>query len=104
MADNEHLNDDVTADATDAENVPERDKNLGALADDIAHPFDQTNGIVEGLEGDADEPENQNESATPGPGIVAAPAPGVGGAFGGVPLPGPGAKHRNSDTDDAQGA
>lgn len=31
-----------------------RQANLSALNEDIAHPFDQTNGIVEGLEGDAD--------------------------------------------------
>jgi len=35
--------------------------NLSALAKDAAHPFDQTNGIVEGLEGDADDPEQVDE-------------------------------------------
>lgn len=27
------------------------------LAQDVAHPFDQTNGIIDGLEGDADDPD-----------------------------------------------
>ncbi|MGA0567438.1 hypothetical protein ACO2Q7_08910 [Rathayibacter sp. KR2-224] len=30
---------------------------LGVLAQDVAHPFDQTNGILDDLEGDADEPD-----------------------------------------------
>jgi hypothetical protein len=34
---------------------------LSALAADAAHPFDQTNGIVEGLEGDADDPDKVDE-------------------------------------------
>ena len=36
---------------------PNNDKTGGNLGDlgDPAHPFDQTNGIVEGLEGDSDE-------------------------------------------------
>lgn len=33
--------------------------NLSDLGSDVAHPFDQTNGIVEGLEGDADEATDQ---------------------------------------------
>ena len=36
--------------------------NLGSLGDP-AHPFDQTNGIVEGLEGDSDEADG--DEATP---------------------------------------
>jgi hypothetical protein len=39
----------------------ERDANLGALAEDAAHPFDQTNGIVDGLEGNADDPDQVDE-------------------------------------------
>ncbi|WP_022901158.1 hypothetical protein [Humibacter albus] len=35
----------------------ERNAGLGSLAEDAAHPFDQTNGIIDGLEGDADDPE-----------------------------------------------
>jgi len=31
--------------------------NLGALAQDVAHPFDQTNGILDELEGDANDPD-----------------------------------------------
>ncbi|MGN6199676.1 hypothetical protein [Humibacter sp.] len=35
--------------------------NLGSLAEDVAHPFDQTNGILDQLEGDADDPERVQE-------------------------------------------
>ena len=35
--------------------------NLGSLAEDVAHPFDQTNGILDQLEGDADDPERVEE-------------------------------------------
>lgn len=38
---------------------PEND--LSVLAADAAHPFDQTNGIIDGLEGDADDPEQFDE-------------------------------------------
>ena len=34
---------------------------LSVLAEDVAHPFDQTNGIIDGLEGDADQPERVSE-------------------------------------------
>lgn len=34
---------------------------LSALAQDAAHPFDQTNGIVDGLDGDAGSPENADD-------------------------------------------
>ena len=37
---------------TEKEETPENDS-----ADEISHAFDQTNGLVEGLEGDADDPE-----------------------------------------------
>ncbi|MEP6843810.1 MAG: hypothetical protein ABJA11_09825 [Pseudolysinimonas sp.] len=35
-------------------------------AEDVSHPFDQTNGLVDGLEGDADDPEvfDKTEEAT----------------------------------------
>lgn len=33
------------------------DADLSVLARDAAHPFDQTNGIIDRLEGDADDPE-----------------------------------------------
>jgi len=45
----------------DEEAGTEHTDNLSALAKDAAHPFDQTNGIVEGLEGDADDPEQVEE-------------------------------------------
>jgi len=35
--------------------------NLGSLAQDVAHPFDQTNGILDELEGDADDPDRVQE-------------------------------------------
>ncbi|WP_460579608.1 hypothetical protein [Humibacter ginsengisoli] len=37
------------------------DTNLSALAEDVAHPFDQTNGILDDLEGDADDPDRVAE-------------------------------------------
>jgi hypothetical protein len=43
------------------EGVGGSDANLGALAQDVAHPFDQTNGILEELEGDADDPDRVEE-------------------------------------------
>ena len=45
----------------DEKQVPDRKHGLGDLADDAAHPFDQTNGLIDGLEGDADEPEKFEE-------------------------------------------
>ncbi|AYG04656.1 hypothetical protein [Gryllotalpicola protaetiae] len=56
----------------------EREKDWGEQDADAAHPFDQTNGIVEGLEGDADSPEEadkktENVNST---GFLPAPAPG----------------------------
>ncbi|MHA7985248.1 hypothetical protein ACX9R5_05505 [Rathayibacter sp. CAU 1779] len=50
------------------------DADLSVLAADVAHPFDQTNGIIDGLEGDADDPERVEERL--GDGDIAA-APGV---------------------------
>ncbi|KQV05154.1 hypothetical protein [Leifsonia sp. Root112D2] len=104
MADNENLNEDVTADAdhTDAGENTQRDKNLGALADDVAHPFDQTNGIVEGLEGDADDPEKQDDGFK-GTGVIATPAAG-GGPAGGIPIVTPVHDEPDPDTDEPQGA
>lgn len=34
----------------------QRKPDRSVLGDDVAHPFDQTNGIVEGLDGNADDP------------------------------------------------
>lgn len=39
----------------------ERDPNLGSLNDDVGHTFDQTNGLVDGLGGDSDDPETVSE-------------------------------------------
>lgn len=33
------------------------DDTADAMAEDVSQPFDQTNGLVDGLEGDADDPE-----------------------------------------------
>ncbi|QDZ15163.1 hypothetical protein [Humibacter ginsenosidimutans] len=38
---------------------------LSVLAKDAAHPFDQTNGIIDRLEGDADDPERVEERLNP---------------------------------------
>jgi hypothetical protein len=52
---------------------------LGVLARDAAHPFDQTNGIIDGLNGDADDPERVEErldaGSDRGPGLP--PVPGA---------------------------
>ena len=42
---------DDSPDASHADNDSKR-PNLSDLGGDVAHPFDQTNGIVESLEGD----------------------------------------------------
>jgi len=56
----------------------ERETNLSELANDPAHPFDQTNGVVDGLGGDADAPEQADRRRGNGDGaaVLAAPAPG----------------------------
>jgi hypothetical protein len=59
MTDSENTNSEGTNDAG-TENSGERE-NLSALASDVAHPFDQTNGIVEGLEGDENDPEKADD-------------------------------------------
>ena len=66
----------------------QREKNLSESANDTAHPFDQTNGMVEGLEGDADDPEKADQRTGNGDGIefLAAPAPGSQMAGGVIPL------------------
>jgi hypothetical protein len=53
--------------------------NIGDLGD-VAHPFDQTNGIVDGLDGNADDPETYNERNDDD--SFVAGAPGVGGVAG----------------------
>lgn len=52
---------------------------IGDLGD-VAHPFDQTNGIVDGLDGNADDPETYNERNDDD--SFVAGAPGVGGVAG----------------------
>lgn len=88
---------------------------LGALAKDVAHPFDQTNGIVDGLEGDEDDPEKMDEKldhredGSEGR-VVGIPIAGMSGGQPGVaPAPVFGSEDgsedeaHNSDTDDPQG-
>jgi hypothetical protein len=59
----------------------ERDEKLSALAQDVSHPFDQTNGIVEGLEGNEDEPDQVDSRMNKdGEAAVFGTAPGVGAA------------------------
>lgn len=59
---------------TAGQNDQAKEQNLSALGEDASHPFDQTNGIVDGLEGNADDPEevdrrlNEGEPGTPMPG------------------------------------
>ena len=58
-----------TTDAAEPESGAERPEHgLGDLNVDTAHPFDQTNGIVEGLEGDSDfdDPESVNDTESNG--------------------------------------
>lgn len=75
--------DETVADETVAEpapgDEPQRSRNIGDLGD-IGHPFDQTNGIVEGLDGDADDPETYNKREEDD--SFVAGAPGVGGVAG----------------------
>lgn len=82
-----------------------RTNGLDDVADDAAHPFDQTNGMVDGLEGDADAPEHA-ESVT-GEGetaYLAAPSPGTQMAPGVIPAgavdPAERESKEDSDTDD----
>jgi len=65
----------------------ERGKDPSEGADETAHPFDQTNGTVEGLEGDADSPEQAEKRTRDGEGgvFLAAPAPGSQMAGGVIP-------------------
>jgi hypothetical protein len=77
-------NDDRMSDEENLEHENAEHKNVeheSKLSDlaDAGHIFDQTNGVVEGLEGDADTPEQVekrtgNGSAT---GVAAAPVPGT---------------------------
>ena len=53
--------------------------NIGDLGD-VAHPFDQTNGIVDGLDGNANDAETYNERDEDD--SFVAGAPGVGGVAG----------------------
>lgn len=58
MTENDDTNEnDGTNDGTNDVAGDKRNPNLGAANENDAHPFDQTNDIVDGLEGDADDPE-----------------------------------------------
>ena len=64
---------------SDKEN-DERDETVNEQAADPEHPFDQTNGMAPGLEGDADSPEEVDKRLDSGDGdgvgFIAVPAPG----------------------------
>lgn len=104
------MNENDVDDVRDDESPEDKDEstakpgNLSALADDVAHPFDQTNGIVEGLEGDADDPETINAKQDRQTGIVPGAAPGVGGPVAGIPLATKEGEAEDSDSDEPQGA
>jgi hypothetical protein len=82
---------------------------LSTLAADVAHPFDQTNGIVEGLEGDANDPEQENRREGEDEGIVigmpvGAPLGPQGGPFvGHLGSDDTNRPDRDADTDDPEG-
>jgi hypothetical protein len=80
----------------------EREKHVNEPAAETAHPFDQTNGIVEGLDGDADSPEHAEERTGGGEatGFLAVPGPGAQMPAGVIPV-GRDAEHDDEDeTDD----
>lgn len=79
----------------------ERQQNASGRADDAAHPFDQTNGMVDGLEGDADAPEKADDATgnPDGVGLLAAPAPGAQMAGGVIPAVVAGDRDADDDAD-----
>jgi hypothetical protein len=87
------------SDEQNDEQGTERENNLGDLANDAGHAFDQTNGMADGLVGDDDAPEHQRDGAAgdgDGAGFIAAPAPGTQMAGGVVPA----AAEREPEPDD----
>jgi hypothetical protein len=102
------------SDATDSD-ATQNDDGLSALAKDVSHPFDQTNGIVDGLEGNEDDPETMDEKLDeradgPDGRVAGIPIAGTSGGQPGVaPPPDFGSddvnadERRNSDTDEPQG-
>lgn len=62
---NDHLNDDVNANDAGAagDTTPEKSANRSGLGDP-GHTFDQTNGLVNGLQGDTDGLADENTSDT----------------------------------------
>ncbi|SEB61210.1 hypothetical protein SAMN04489806_1283 [Paramicrobacterium humi] len=55
-----HAGDVDPQDAERDESTATEDGNLGSLSD-VGHTFDQTNGLVDGLEGNADDPDKVDE-------------------------------------------
>ena len=47
------MNDESRNENVTGEPAPDKDANLGDLGD-VSHPFDQTNGLIDGLEGNSD--------------------------------------------------
>ncbi|WP_308465204.1 hypothetical protein [Rathayibacter soli] len=73
---------------------------LSALAADMAHPFDQTNGLVDGLEVDHDDPENVDKRTSGSePDFIADPD---GGVLGVVPAGSASHGRRNDDAVDGE--
>lgn len=101
----------ASSDAEGRFRAPSEDEGLSALAKDAAHPFDQTNGIVDGLEGDADDPEKMDEKLDDNDRERAGRAPGfpVAGSSGGqpgvapAPVIGRQQDRQDSDTEEPQG-
>ncbi|WP_066520281.1 hypothetical protein [Curtobacterium ammoniigenes] len=63
---------------SDHEHIDEHTNDPIHGADEPVHSFDQTNGVVEGLDGDADAPENANgDVGDERAAFIAAPAPGA---------------------------
>lgn len=80
----------------------ESSSGLSALAEDMAHPFDQTNGLVDGLEGDDDDQESVNERTNGSePDFIVGPS---GGALGVVPAGSVSHGERDDDTADGEPA
>ncbi|GAA4155531.1 hypothetical protein GCM10022286_04600 [Gryllotalpicola daejeonensis] len=84
------------------ENSEQRENRLSDLASDPAHPFDQTNGMVDGLDGDADAPETVDRKTGDDADVevLVAPAPGTQMAGGVLPSVLRGKHRAESDADE----
>ncbi|MCX7521254.1 hypothetical protein OSC27_03050 [Microbacterium sp. STN6] len=97
------MNENERDDGVQPSDSPTAHGNLGDLAEDVSHPFDQTNGIVDGLDGDADDAETLNTEDDE-PRLVPGGSQGLGGQAGAVPVaPADDSAGHDSDKDDPQG-